>query len=83
VVGFWLLANSLGQAVYRLSLHAKTLEFQRLSLVSIASSVTDIVLSMTFVAIVARIDNMQRRHFLGSLQASEGHLPHANPNTLS
>jgi hypothetical protein len=82
--GFWILANSLGQAVYRLSLHAKTLEeFQRLSLVSIASSVTDIVLSMTFMAIVARIDNMQRRHFLGSLHASEGHPAAANSNALS
>ena len=70
--------------VYRLSHHARTLEaFQTFSLVSIASSVTHIVLSMTFMAIVVRIDNMQRGHFLGSLQANEGHLPHANPNTLS
>ena len=62
--GFWLLASALGQAVYRLSGYAKTLEeFQTLSLVSIASSVTDILLSITLMAIVVRIDNMQRRHF--------------------
>jgi hypothetical protein len=82
--GFWLLANSFGQAVFRLSQHAKTLEqLQTLSLVSIASSVTDIVSSMTLMAIVVRIDNMQRRHFLGPLQASEGHPPAANSNALS
>ena len=82
--GFWLLANALGQAVYRLSHHARTLEaFQTFSLVSIASSVTHIVLSRTFMAIVVRIDNMQRGHFLGSLQASDGHPAAANSNALS
>jgi uncharacterized protein DUF4328 len=60
----WLLASFLGQAVSRLSPHARTLEhLQGLSLLSMATSATHIALAATLTAIVARIDSMQRAHF--------------------
>jgi len=67
--GLWLLASFLGQAVSRLSPHARTLEnLQALSLLSVATSATHIALAATLTALIGSIDSMQRAHF-ADLQA--------------
>lgn len=59
----WLISNFLGQAVFRLSMHAEELqELMNLNIVTQISNVLDIPLALVLLAIVNRIYNMQKSH---------------------
>lgn len=67
----WLVSNFLGQAIFRLSMHAEELnELMNLNIITQISNVLDIPLALVLLAIVNNIQNMQKVH----LESANNHI---------